>query len=249
MSSFGWLVIERQLFVICDLIISTCAECSLSVDCRQFQFSSFPFDIRLLCSAQNTWCHKMEMECFSKVRLNREGRVYSGLFQASRFFYRLFQASERICSRLSFVLVWRYTMFSVFSNIVKKKHSKARRIYFAKYTLEKWTLEIKIWKLLVIDFRQYITSRGLRKLCNGPETPTQWKSERGRWMIDGLIGVGARDAYASKNFNGNSWKTSHYSEKWTMFSKHGSPIDANSVFASGILFFRRNFPNIEEEYA
>ena len=43
-------------------------------------------------------------------------------------------------------------------------------VHFAKYTLE-----IKVWKLLVIAFRKYITSRGLRALCNGPETLTQWK--------------------------------------------------------------------------
>ena len=30
-------------------------------------------------------------------------------------------------------------------------------------------------QLLVIAFIKYITSRGLRALCNGPETLTQWK--------------------------------------------------------------------------
>ena len=54
------------------------------------------------------------------------------------------------------------------------------KIHFQKYILEKYTLEkynMEIWKLLVIAFRKYITSRGLRTLCNGPETPTPWKSE------------------------------------------------------------------------
>ena len=33
------------------------------------------------------------------------------------------------------------------------------------------------WSLLLIAFGKYIAPRGLRTLCNGPETPTQWKSE------------------------------------------------------------------------
>ena len=41
-----------------------------------------------------------------------------------------------------------------------------------------YTLEIKIWKLLVIANRKYIMSRGLRTLCNGPETPTECNSLR-----------------------------------------------------------------------
>ena len=32
-------------------------------------------------------------------------------------------------------------------------------------------------KLLVIAVGKYMMSRGLRMLCNAPETPTQWKSE------------------------------------------------------------------------
>ena len=32
-------------------------------------------------------------------------------------------------------------------------------------------------KLLLKAFRKYMTSRGLRTLCNGSETQTEWKSE------------------------------------------------------------------------
>ena len=35
---------------------------------------------------------------------------------------------------------------------------------------------IKIWKLLDIAFRKYMTSPGSWTLHDGPETPTQWKS-------------------------------------------------------------------------
>ena len=58
-------------------------------------------------------------------------------------------------------------------------------------------------KVLVIDFRKYITSRGLRTLCSGPETPTKWKSESvTNGPTGGLTGEGARDAYASENSTG-----------------------------------------------
>ena len=51
------------------------------------------------------------------------------------------------------------------------------------------TLEIEVWNLLVIAFRKYITSRGLRTLKNGPETPTQWKSESvSDWLTNLLTG-------------------------------------------------------------
>ena len=44
---------------------------------------------------------------------------------------------------------------------------------FEKYIdLDKYTLEIKVLKLLGIAFRQYIMSRDPRTPCNGPETPT-----------------------------------------------------------------------------
>ena len=45
-------------------------------------------------------------------------------------------------------------------------------------------------------------ARGPRTLCNGPETPTQWKSETvaPQYLPTNLLtGVGARDAYASNH--------------------------------------------------
>ena len=38
------------------------------------------------------------------------------------------------------------------------------------------TRKKNIWKLLVIAFRRYMTLRGPRTFCDGPEMPTQWKS-------------------------------------------------------------------------
>ena len=44
-----------------------------------------------------------------------------------------------------------------------------------------------------------MTSRGLRTLCDGPETPIQWKSESiSNGRTDQLTGIGARDAHAYK---------------------------------------------------
>ena len=40
------------------------------------------------------------------------------------------------------------------------------------YILQKYTLEMDVWKLLVKAFRKYNTSRGSQLLCNGQETPT-----------------------------------------------------------------------------
>ena len=50
---------------------------------------------------------------------------------------------------------------------------------------------------MVIALGKYITSHGPRTLCDGPETPTQWKSVT-NLPVDQLTEVGARDANASK---------------------------------------------------
>ena len=54
----------------------------------------------------------------------------------------------------------------------------------------------QIWKLLVIAFRKYMLSHGLRTLREGPETATEWKSESVRdWRTDGQMEEeGAGDA-------------------------------------------------------
>ena len=52
--------------------------------------------------------------------------------------------------------------------------------------------------LLVIAFGKHMASRGLRTLCDGPATPTQWKSVTDQ-PTNGLTGVGAKDAYESKD--------------------------------------------------
>ena len=58
------------------------------------------------------------------------------------------------------------------------------------FASQKYTLEIKVWKLLVIAFR-YITSRGLRTLCKwhrhngnlkGTSQPTDWRLV-GAWAV------------------------------------------------------------------
>ena len=56
-------------------------------------------------------------------------------------------------------------------------------------------------KLLVKAFRKHLTFRGLRKLCNGPETPTEWKSES--VSTDGFTKIGDIDAYLPL------WKRAH----------------------------------------
>ena len=52
-----------------------------------------------------------------------------------------------------------------------------------------------IWKSGGHAFGKYITSCGPWTLCDGPETPTQWKSESvSAGRINQLTGVGSRDA-------------------------------------------------------
>ena len=62
---------------------------------------------------------------------------------------------------------------------VDKLTRKALEDALVGYTLQKYTFENILGnrKLLVIAFRKYMTSRDQRTLCNGPEPPTQWKSE------------------------------------------------------------------------
>ena len=68
--------------------------------------------------------------------------------------------------------------FEIFLHLHKLRRCVSR-VHFEKYISTKYTLEntLKIWKLLVIPFRKYVTSGGPQTLFNGPETPTEWKSE------------------------------------------------------------------------
>ena len=64
----------------------------------------------------------------------------------------------------------------------KNKINSLRRckswVHFTKiHILENYSFEMEVWKLLVIDFRIYILPWSAEALSNGPETPTQWKSE------------------------------------------------------------------------
>ena len=54
-----------------------------------------------------------------------------------------------------------------------------------KNYLKKYIFEIKVLKLLVKAFNKYIASHGLRTLCNGPETPTQWTWKSESVVMDG----------------------------------------------------------------
>ena len=65
-----------------------------------------------------------------------------------------------------------------------------RSLFFHKNTLwKKYTLEVVVWMLLVMAFRKYITSRGLRTLCYGgygPVTPVEiwtWYGRTDQWNI------------------------------------------------------------------
>ena len=76
------------------------------------------------------------------------------------------------------------------------------RVHLKKYTFRKIHFTIEIWKLFL---RKYMMSHDLPKLCEGPETLTELKSES---FIDWPTNqptdqpeVGVRDAYASKNVN------------------------------------------------
>ena len=74
----------------------------------------------------------------------------------------------------------KYTIQPSFSENCEYKSCKSCQNIFTKlkrykkYTSAKYTLEV--WKLLVIAFGKHIASGGLRTLCNGPETLTQWTS-------------------------------------------------------------------------
>ena len=66
-------------------------------------------------------------------------------------------------------------------------------------SLAKTPSEPTIKKLLVIPFRKYLASHGVRMLRNSPERPTERKSESaGDGLTYGLTEVHARDVYASK---------------------------------------------------
>ena len=55
---------------------------------------------------------------------------------------------------------------------------------------------------MVIAFRKYMTSHVLRMLCEGPETPTEWKSENvGRLEMASDAGPSKINSqkYTSKN--------------------------------------------------
>ena len=84
------------------------------------------------------------------------------------------------------------------TNKLAKQRRCVSRVHFAKYTLE------IVWKLLVIAFRKYITSCGLRTLFNGPKTPKQeiWKCDLLTDIATNLLQYCARgDAYTSKNIS------------------------------------------------
>ena len=70
------------------------------------------------------------------------------------------------------------------------------------------------------SFRKYIMSRVPQTLCNGPETPTQWKSESvPNLLTNQITGVGARDARASRNtlentiYKNKRWQIRFYTER------------------------------------
>ena len=67
--------------------------------------------------------------------------------------------------------------------------TKLRRCMLAGYTSQKYTLEIKVWKVLVLTFGKDATFRVLQPLCKGPERRTQWmdiwmRYERSNGPID-----------------------------------------------------------------
>ena len=82
-----------------------------------------------------------------------------------------------------------FLLASIKKYIVAGKNSKDA---WAVNTLQKYTLEIKVWKLLVIAFRKYMTFRGLQTLCYGTEKRTNWRTDQPiNWP--GKV-------YASKNY-------------------------------------------------
>ena len=57
-------------------------------------------------------------------------------------------------------------------------HRGERRCVSWRYSSKNTICRNTVWKNTRLkDFRKYITSRGLRTLCNNPETPKQLKSE------------------------------------------------------------------------
>ena len=103
--------------IICNLysltdLIGTCAPSQ--TDSKQFQFSSHPLD-RRICSP---CCHKLCFLLLMKIRLNR------GYITES---FRPQWWVKGICSRLSYALVWGYTMLWFFSNIAREKIELVRK--------------------------------------------------------------------------------------------------------------------------